>query len=126
MEVNLYVSMEAMKNLNWAAQIALKNSMAGEAADIEDLRELIIPFVVDGNNKPLDETAARRLLGRVKDKDLPRIGEAFTKAMRDFLSRQRSEPQSLVLSRALAEAEDALNGVTQSSLPKSGDVPPGK
>jgi len=122
MEINLRISEEAIKDLNWAGEIALENAAAGEEITLGDLREALVPFMVDGAGQRIPEEMARKLLGRIKASQSEEVGHKFVAALRDFLSQRESVTQATsTSSRALA----APDGSTTSPSVSGGAALPG-
>jgi hypothetical protein len=92
------LSEEKLGELNWAAQIAYKQLARGEAADLEDVRELMATFVTNTEDKFLEIGEARRLLGRLMTDQVADAVAKFSKAMNDWAvpkaSGKHSQPES--------------------------------
>ena len=84
MKLKFHITSEKVGQLNWAAQIALAAFQRGETADMEDAREILVPFVVNENNEPLSETEARRAIGRVPGNEIAEAIAKFSAALVDF------------------------------------------
>lgn len=95
MNINFHISDEALKDLNWSASITLQAFQAGETVPLEDMRELMVPFVVNANGERLPEAQARRMIGRIKITDTEAVAKQLSEAMLDFLSQRQSGTQSL-------------------------------
>jgi len=122
MDIDLKISEEAMSDLNWAAEIAMENITAGEEVSLEDVREMLVPFVVDKDGRRLEEAQARKLLGRIKNSQSQEVAKKFVSAMQDFLSQRQNGKRALSISQLEAAAPD---GSILLPSAKSGAVPPG-
>jgi len=84
MKLKFHITEDKVQKLNWSAQIALAAFQRGETADLEDAREILVPFVVNENGLPLSEAEARRAIGRVPGDQIADAIARFSMALSEY------------------------------------------
>jgi len=85
MKFRIHITQETIDQMNLAAHIAIAQMARGETPELDDLREVLVSFLVDEHGKALDESAARRQIGRLKADELTETVDTFAAALGEYL-----------------------------------------
>lgn len=82
--LTFHLSEERLKELNWAATIAMQQFARGAQADLEDTRELMAHFVSNASGEFAGVDEGRRLLGRLTPDQMADAIAKFSAAIVDW------------------------------------------
>lgn len=96
------------EELTWGAQVALQQLTRGEETDLDDAREMLVPFLVDENGLLIPETQARRIISRLKNKEIAEVMTDFGKALLAFMVPKMTATPSMSPSGTADAGPDGL------------------
>lgn len=89
MEINIFITEDAFKSMTWNDMVAIQSAGKGNV-DYAALQKLVLPFIVDKDNKPLPAEDARRLLGELNVFQISELLERVAASIHTFLSQKQN------------------------------------